>query len=1271
MNPITSIGQVSPKVQDNKSKFLQACRLGIDFGDKAHGVAVVKGSQVILAVTLIDESASDLKKRRELRRGRRTRSSRRQRLMRFRQWCLRSHLPDPDPYRNPGLSSILWPWSKNAQEKPKSPLDQLSGGQKKICHEALASDASWTKFLAFPQGAIEYCAIINPFIARRLAREGKASPLIFVRALWHLFEHRGFDWHRRTRGAEDDDFLDSKSALLQHLKSLAITSDEILNKFKERIKARDKEAAPESARAKNWSDDPKVTGALSQARERGNNYPIMRRVNLPRDYVEKELKECLKSLPLNAFPENYGKKKDSKTQDNERIQNASFEGLKKLLNWNRREPRFDNRQLRGCTWCAHKGIHRNTPRKINVIEDQIRAAIKDIKVSQKIPAMTANAAAGKKKAPKIEWGAQPGALSAEEERNLNNIFKIATKRENLKEKLTEFFSGYAKIPKQVFTNDGGKIRKQNKPKDPYQYHREELLNLWEGQKYKETKDSQYRKPAGRSRLCKQCLKFKAENPPEASTMHAGEAPVILSQRALRARCERLISWIKRNVRQEFPVEYIRIEAVLPRPEEKQRLKASAAEQEADQSPKEKRKRRFMEETGALCSSCEKSFQERERKGPTSSRDKKFCQCATSRLRAKCAYCLQLFDENALEIEHIYPKNPVNAAGGIGPNISVNLTISCRECNSDATGKGNRLPFDYFRSKGDGHWNNWKRDAQKFKWPKAKLKIALLEEYRLPPDLADRSSLARTSLVHRYLRQRLAEVFFSGNARNSESLNHKFSFPAGWMTSRCRLDWEHETNNRGHVIPLVPRKSSLRSEQKWKEDLTKRLANASDEKKKQKITMDFNARKTIEDALRNDPAAACDRTNLSHHWIDAAVLASLPPQANQPISMGGVWEISGKDVIASQDFAPKAAEFLKDHNDGSIIADLRDRRTRFTARQQETTLYGQERCAAYFLSKQEIAEAKKLPCDIFKIKNNVLEMLRIPSKNEGEKILEIISNAQLRDRVERLFKYAGYMTIREPVNKIKIKDAEDIVSHYWRGIFKKLRKQKYDFPKKKKTGNDESEAETDTKTEKRLPKDDEPLPAQAWEQWENECAQERRNKEPIPRPRHLQMYRSLGQTEKLEIKNVVSKRGIRTPPRTVRLTVKGDHAEFNPTSGALNVIINPWKSHVEKQNLNSSNGDPAALPVIRIFKGDRIWLPAKDKKKPDVFGNTKYLAGWHRITEMSPQKQKIDGIEPAKIKTEPAWLDLNQCVKIRQDQENDSAKRKKIKQDPFESPRSTG
>ncbi|MGH7205107.1 MAG: RRXRR domain-containing protein, partial [Nitrospiraceae bacterium] len=86
---------LSPHLEEKFSRFLPQLRLGIDIGEWAGGIAVVRGNEILHAETYTDYHGTTLEKRRQLRRGRRTRHAKKMRLARLRSWVLRQELPDP------------------------------------------------------------------------------------------------------------------------------------------------------------------------------------------------------------------------------------------------------------------------------------------------------------------------------------------------------------------------------------------------------------------------------------------------------------------------------------------------------------------------------------------------------------------------------------------------------------------------------------------------------------------------------------------------------------------------------------------------------------------------------------------------------------------------------------------------------------------------------------------------------------------------------------------------------------------------------------------------------------------------------------------------------------------------------------------------------------------------------------------------------------------------------------------------------------------------
>lgn len=304
------------------------------------------------------------------------------------------------------------------------------------------------------------------------------------------------------------------------------------------------------------------------------------------------------------------------------------------------------------------------------------------------------------------------------------------------------------------------------------------------------------------------------------------------------------------------------------------------------------------------------------------------------------------------------------------------------------------------------------------------------------------------------------------------------------------------------------------------------------------------------------------------------------------------------------------------------------------------------------------EAKALPNDVFEFKNGMLSILekRTLTWERRKRITVGIQNEDLRSIVERLFERAYNATeshlIYKAVEQIKVKDAGAVASDHWRQVFQELCEREYDLPKMKAEG-EEGDSKQGMPAERRRLKQEECLPAFAWTDWATRESA-KRNKEIVP-PRRLRVYFSLGDNERVVVggpnSDALSKRGIRKPMRTSRLKTIGSRAVFNPQSGVLTVLLNPWKRHVERNQQPVPEG-------IKIFKGDCIWLEFGKKKRTGP--------GWYRVTEMSPRKLRLTGeVAEAKLKLVPAWLDLNQLVRVLEAKEQGSGTDGKTKKDQWE------
>jgi hypothetical protein len=132
-------------------------------------------------------------------------------------------------------------------------------------------------------------------------------------------------------------------------------------------------------------------------------------------------------------------------------------------------------------------------------------------------------------------------------------------------------------------------------------------------------------------------------------------------------------------------------------------------------------------------------------------------------------------------------------------------------------------------------------------------------------------------------------------------------------------------------------------------------------------------------------------------------------------------------------------------------------------------------------------------------------------------------------------------------------------------------------------------------------------------------------EDVRPPRHLKIHFKVDANTKVHFSpNAqcrLTRRGIAKRERMCRMKTTGSHAVFDAKAGALCVLLNPWKSHIEK-----GKADAKVIPGVRIFKGDCIWLAAGKRTGE----------GWYQVTEMSPAKARLGGdVDEAKLKVIPA------------------------------------
>jgi hypothetical protein len=320
---------LNPALATRLNDFLPTVRVGIDFGEGAGGIAVVKGQQILHAETYVDFHETTLEKRRQLRRGRRTRHSKKMRLARLRSWILRQKLPDgsrlPDPYVV--MRSLRLHAQPGVYENPQA--DPLKA-------------PSWID----------------------LVKEGRGDAEAFVKALTLIFQKRGYKWDAIAL----EEMTDSK--LKDFLTTARIPNDELYADVRAQIKRREDDS-DDPVRGKGRVSPAELLELLEKARNRQQH---------PRQAEHRSVKVAELMEAIAGF----GKSADIPPATLQRWQQelcglTTENGKEKfgLLNKVLRPARFENRLRTGCAWCG-----KPTPRKNKVRHVAYCAAVCNLRIRE-------------------------------------------------------------------------------------------------------------------------------------------------------------------------------------------------------------------------------------------------------------------------------------------------------------------------------------------------------------------------------------------------------------------------------------------------------------------------------------------------------------------------------------------------------------------------------------------------------------------------------------------------------------------------------------------------------------------------------------------------------------------------------------------------------------------------------------------------------------------------------------------------------------------------
>ena len=306
------------RLDSHIDEFLKEVRVGIDFGESAGGIALVRGAAILHAETYVDLHESTLEQRRAARRGRRTRRSKKRRLARLRSWVLRQKLPDgsrlPNPYEVLADKS-LWvpPGQYTGRDHTSDPKN------------------TW----------IEYVSA------------GKGTSDEFVRALTLLFKKRGYKY-------DDRGFHDlSDKEFQEFLETVRIppAAEDLREQVKQEIERRVREVEDRKQGSLRTALEAKLKAALKREKNSG--------IAEPCQVKEAELEQVVQGFGRSAgLPDDTVKRWQKE--------------LKGILNKVIQPARFENRMRTRCSWCDAA----YPPRKAKVRELAYRAAVNNLRVSE-------------------------------------------------------------------------------------------------------------------------------------------------------------------------------------------------------------------------------------------------------------------------------------------------------------------------------------------------------------------------------------------------------------------------------------------------------------------------------------------------------------------------------------------------------------------------------------------------------------------------------------------------------------------------------------------------------------------------------------------------------------------------------------------------------------------------------------------------------------------------------------------------------------------------
>ncbi|MFB3918280.1 MAG: HNH endonuclease [Terriglobales bacterium] len=745
----------------------------MDIGDWAGGIGLLRGNSVLHAETYTDYHNTTLEVRRGLRRGRRTRRSKKMRLARLRSWILRQ----ADPIKAAEVAA----WR------------QSHPGSKRLPNNLRLPDPyRLMPMHCFQCQPTEYKRKIGPQKLTlptwvEAAKDGKlpnGMPInsdAFVIALTHLFQKRGFAWE----GSDLSEMTDKE--LAQELKTVRLT-ETAAQQLRTEIERRKQNPEPER--------EGKIADFEKQVAQ-GLARPKQSRVAEHRSVVEGELQDIVRAFTRSCCGE-----------EAETVAASWCDALVRILNKPIRPARFENRVISGCSWCS-----KNTPRKYKVRRQAFAAALRNIRTRL--------------------LGSVSGMLLNDEQRKpFLELFgdekfraKIRKAREDKFRKMLGTLKAQEEMAKQLAELTG-----DDKPKGRTNLCQQHLELAGEGAFLcsrhgaicKIRADGVSHEPLERVTRIGPAVRITRNPCREAHDKRLiqrieeilfdkngkprhGALPSLITLEfpkpnvAQTLRCPYCNEKVAADLQLRFKVRKLQLQPVV-KPDTSLDFKCpnETCSRQADGNLLRltAERRRFINGKMQWRHFSVPNNEAVLRKAVGGMKQKKKRQYLAE-TRECCVYCGTKLGLDTMQLEHIFPKSRG------GPFLDYNLVPSCKECNPQqgdgkGGGKGNLTPWEW-RGRDDADWwGEFAKRVSALPMPQRKKEILLSQDLSYPDNP---TALARAGGRSRQFIEALKEMLIKHGipperiADNYERDKIVIQTIEGWTTSKLRMSWRTHDDGR--------------------------------------------------------------------------------------------------------------------------------------------------------------------------------------------------------------------------------------------------------------------------------------------------------------------------------------------------------------------------------------------------------------------------------------------------------------------------------------------